>query len=67
MIPTLYNCVIDILFQAIYLFLPLFVFYGFGIEVLLQSSPGGFQGFLPSHDQSWLFTREKPYVINSTL
>ena len=56
MIPTLYNCVVDIIFfEAIYHFLPLVVIWGFGIKVLLQSFPGGFQGLLPSHDQSWLF------------
>ena len=64
--PTLYNCVVDILFEVIYLFLLFLVFCRFGIKVLLQSSPGGFQGLLPSHDQSWIFTWEKPCVVNST-
>ena len=65
--PTLYNCVVDIiLFEAFYLFLLFLVFCRFGIKVLLQSSPGGFQGLLPSHDQSWIFTWEKPCMVNST-
>ena len=64
MCPTLYNFVVDIIFfVAIYLFLLLLVFCGFGIEVFLQSSPGGFKGLLPSHDQSWVFKREKALIV----